>query len=81
MSPLADCQFWVDAQSEVILTTHIGTGVSFITAHMAYVSTSKTKLFKLRHSTFLTGADVSCLRVSFGAVSTVLPLPKPFGGC
>ena len=58
MSPLADWQFWVDAQSEVILTTHVGTGVSFITACMAYVSTSKTKLFKLRQSTFLPGADV-----------------------
>lgn len=58
MSPLADWQFGVDAQSEVILTTHIATGISFITAHMAYVSTNKTKLFKLRQSTFLTEADV-----------------------
>jgi len=57
MSPLADWQFWVDAQSEVILT-NIGTGISFITTLMAYVSTSKTKLFKLRQSTFLPGADV-----------------------
>ena len=84
----ANEQFFVGAQTvvSVLQTTQIKQGVSFIVANKIHTSTNKTTIVWIKMELFSSFFNPGWMRLMFTCLfwryvaSTVLSVPKPFGG-